>query len=72
LKVRFKLKELLETRGISIRQLANDTGYPFESLRRIYNNDTERFPKEILASLCEYLGVGISDIIVLEDDDRQE
>ena len=71
MQVRYRLKELLDERGISIRKLAADTGYPFESIRRIYNNEAERMSKEIIASICEYLSIGISDLMVLEDG-RQE
>lgn len=60
-------KPIIDERGISIRKVAADTGINFESLRRIYNNDTERFPKDVLAKLCEYLNVDISDFLKLED-----
>ena len=67
MRVNCMLKPIIDGRNISIRKVAADTGINFESLRRIYNNDTERFPKEILAKLCEYLDVDISDILKLED-----
>ena len=72
LQVNSRLKNILDERGLSIRKVAADTGLQFESVRRLYNNDTERFPREILAKLCEYLGVGISDLLILENGDRQD
>ncbi len=61
-----KLKTILDSRGLSIRKVAADTGVQFESLRRLYNNETERLPREILAKLCDYLQVDIADLIKLE------
>lgn len=72
MQVNSRLKNILDERGLSIRKVAADTGLQFESVRRLYNNDTERFPREILAKLCEYLGVGISDLLILENGDRQD
>lgn len=69
--VECKLKEIMDQRGLSIRKVAADTGIQFESLRRIYNNETERMPLNILAKLCDYLEVDISDILKLEGKDRQ-
>jgi DNA-binding Xre family transcriptional regulator len=69
LQVNSRLKAILDERGISIRKAAADTGIQFESLRRLYNNDTERFPREILARLCTYLKVDISDLLELDRQD---
>lgn len=66
LPVKCSLKTILDSRSLSIRKVAADTGIQFESLRRLYNNDTERYPREILAKLCDYLKVDICDLIKLE------
>ena len=64
-----KLKSIIDERGLSIRKVAADTGINFESLRRFYNNDTERYSRDVLEKLCKYLNVDIPDLIQL---DRQE
>lgn len=69
MRVNSKLKSILDERGISIRKAAADTGIQFESLRRLYNNETERFPREVLAKLCTYLQVDISDLLELNRQD---
>ena len=61
------LKSILDDRNLSIRKVAADTGIHFESFRRFYHNETERFPREILSKLCAYLEVDISDLIKLEE-----
>jgi len=68
LKVNSKLKTILDERGLSIRKVASDTGLQFESVRRLYNDDTERFPREVLAKLCEYLNIKIEDLLTLNNE----
>lgn len=64
--VRSNLKEILDERRISIRQVARDIDYRFESVRQMYNNETDRYNRELLAKLCDYLQVDISDLIKLD------
>ncbi|WP_163853702.1 helix-turn-helix domain-containing protein [Paenibacillus elgii] len=66
-----KLKLILDKRGISIRQLAKDIDYRFDSVRALYNNQTERYPRELLDKLCSYLGVNVSDLLEYRNDDSK-
>jgi DNA-binding Xre family transcriptional regulator len=65
--VKSNLKTLLDERGISIRKFAEDTGLQFETLRRMYNDDTKQYNKLMIAKVCEELNVGISELLILED-----
>jgi DNA-binding Xre family transcriptional regulator len=65
--VRSNLKEILDERGLSIRQVARDINYRFESIRQMYNNETDRFNRELLTKLCDYLQVDIGDLIKLDN-----
>ncbi|MCM3454834.1 helix-turn-helix transcriptional regulator [Heyndrickxia oleronia] len=60
------LKELLLNKDISIRQLSQEINEPFESIRRLHNNDTTRYSKQILEKICDYLDVQIEDILKIE------
>ncbi|GLI07653.1 MULTISPECIES: helix-turn-helix domain-containing protein [Paenibacillus] len=70
--IRSKLKPILDQRGISIRQLAKDIDYRFDSVRAFYNDQTERYPRELLDKLCTYLGVNIGDLLEYQDDGVQD
>lgn len=59
------LKTLAESRGVSIREIARDIEYRFESVRALYNDEMERYPRDLLAKLCVYFNVGIDELIVL-------
>ncbi|WP_318243546.1 helix-turn-helix transcriptional regulator [Fictibacillus norfolkensis] len=61
------LKKLLDDRGISIRRFSEDTGLQFETLRRMYNDDTKQYNKLMIAKVCEELEVEISELLVLEN-----
>jgi len=63
------LKEIIDSRGLSIRQLAKDIDYRFETVRQLYNNDTKQFPRDLLVKLCAYLEIDISDLLKLDRQD---
>lgn len=69
MQLRSHLKEILDARNLSIRQVAKDIDYRFETVRQLYNNETKHYPKDLIAKLCTYLQVDVSDLLKL---DRQE
>lgn len=69
--VRSNLKPIIDERKISIRQLAESTGLPFETLRRLYNDETQRFQRQTLARICEVLEIDISELLKLVKTDEQ-
>jgi transcriptional regulator with XRE-family HTH domain len=61
--LRSNLKALTEARGVSIREVARDIDYRFESVRQLYNDEMERYPRELLAKLCQYFKVSVAEIL---------
>ncbi|KAF6658884.1 helix-turn-helix domain-containing protein [Paenibacillus polymyxa] len=59
------LKAIAEARGLTVRQIARDIDYRFESVRTMYNDEMERYPRDLLAKLCSYLDVGIDELLTL-------
>ncbi|WP_404303570.1 helix-turn-helix domain-containing protein [Paenibacillus sp. DP01] len=59
------LKAIADDRGIKVRQIARDIDYRFESVRTMYNDEMERYPRDLLAKLCSYLDVGIDELLTL-------
>lgn len=71
IRVRSNLKKILDERSLSIRQLAVMTDLKFETLRRLYNDDTKQYQRDTLGRVCEVLELEISDILVLiKEDDK--
>lgn len=66
--LRSNLKALADARGVTIRELSRDIDYRFESVRQLYNDEMERYPRELLARLCAYFGCGIGDLFVEVDE----
>lgn len=60
------LKQILDSRNIKIRQVARDIDYRFESVRSLYNDETERFPRDLIFKLCVYLDVSLDELFSLE------
>ena len=57
------LKEILEQRNLSLRQVSRDIDHRLESIRQLANNEMERYPKELLEKLCNYLDLPLSEIL---------
>lgn len=62
--MRSNLKAILDERALSIRKVAADIGYNFEGVRRMYNDEMDRYPRDLLEKLCDYLGVEIDRLLV--------
>lgn len=63
-----KLKEVMENHDptLSIRKLAKDVDYHFDSIRRMYKDEMVQYPKELLLKLCLYFKVQPGDLIRIE------
>lgn len=68
--VKSNLKQLLDERELSIRQVAKDIEYRLESVRQLYNDEVERYPRELLTKLCSYLNVTPGEILVYEAENK--
>jgi len=62
------LKTILDDRKLSIRQVARDIDHRFGSVRQMYNNEMERYPRDLLSKLCTYLDVTPNDLLKLKKD----
>jgi putative transcriptional regulator len=66
--IKSNLKALLDERELSLRQVSRDIDHRLESIRQLYNDELERFPRELLNKLCNYLEVSPGDIIKHEKE----
>lgn len=65
--IRSNLRSIAESRGLSIREIARDIDYRFESVRQMYNDEMERYPRDLLAKLCVYFNVTAAELLTLSD-----
>jgi len=79
-RVKSNLKNILDTREISIRQLESLTQRPeddqprvkFETIRRLYNDTTMQYQRDTIGIICEVLDVELSELLVLIDKEDAE
>lgn len=69
--VKSNLKQILDDRGLSIRRVANDIDYRFESVRQLYNDENKNFPRELLTKLCVYLNIKPGELLILANEKEQ-
>ncbi|MDE3838634.1 XRE family transcriptional regulator [Bacillus methanolicus] len=72
LRVKSQLKKILDERGISIRQFAEITELPFETLRRLYNDETKQYQRNTIGRVCEVLGIDLPELLVLVEDNEDD
>jgi DNA-binding Xre family transcriptional regulator len=65
-----RLNVIMDERNLSIRQVARDIDYRFDSVRQLYNNENKTYPRELLAKLCKYLEVTPGDLLYLEEEEK--
>lgn len=62
-KVTLNLKELMDSRGISINQMSQMSQVKYEIVKKYYNNENYSYTGDILAKFCFVLQCDISDIL---------
>jgi putative transcriptional regulator len=70
MRVKSNLKAILDERKISIRQFSEETGLQFETLRRLYNDETKQYQRDTLGRVCEVLGVEINELLILVNEEN--
>jgi putative transcriptional regulator len=67
MRVKSNLKTVLDERQMSIRELAARTGLPFETVRRLYNDDTKQYQRDTIGMICDELKIDLSELLILSD-----
>jgi len=69
--IRSKLKEVMENHDpkLSIRKLAKDVNYHFDSIRRMYKDEMVQYPRDLLLKLCLYFKVQPGQLIRIDEDE---
>ncbi len=62
-RVRLKLKELMDSRGINRNALARSIGARFEVVDKWYQGNVEKLDLDILARLCCVLHCRVEDLL---------
>ncbi|MCY9226024.1 helix-turn-helix transcriptional regulator [Bacillus haynesii] len=67
--IRSNLKAIADEAGISISRLSAEINHGKETVRKMYNDDMERFPRELLDKLCKHFNCEPGDLIKFENDE---
>lgn len=58
-----------ERRRISLRTVARETGINKYTVYALANDSLREYPKDVLVSLCSYLGCDLGELLLLVDID---
>jgi putative transcriptional regulator len=68
LKVLLAEKELRESRKLTYRTVAKETGLAIDTLTAYMTQRVNRFDKSTLETLCEYLSCNVGDLLIYSAD----
>lgn len=63
-----RLKIILDDRNISIRKCAEISGVNFETVRKMYNDESKQYQRDTLGALCKALNCNISDLLEIIEE----
>ena len=65
-KIRFMVKDMMDSKNINRNQLSNLANIRFEVADKWYNGHIERMDIDVLTKICFVLDCKISDLIIYE------
>ena len=72
IRAKSKLKSILDDKGISIRKCAEMSGVNFETVRKMYNDESKQYQRDTLGALCKALGCEINDLLeIIEEPNKK-
>lgn len=72
IRAKSKLKSILDNKGISIRKCAEMSGVNFETVRKMYNDESKQYQRDTLGALCKALGCEINDLLeIIEEPNKK-
>ncbi|MGG0943451.1 helix-turn-helix transcriptional regulator [Bacillus subtilis] len=63
--IKSNLKPILDERKISIRQL-RDIDHEYPTVRKLYRDEMERYPRELLDKVCTYLNIELHELLLFQ------
>ncbi|MFT4400477.1 helix-turn-helix domain-containing protein [Bacillus sp. SW14] len=64
--IKSNLKHIIDERKISIRQLSRDIDHEYPTVRKLYHDEMERYPRDLLDKVCTYLNIELQELLILE------
>lgn len=65
-RLKCRLKQIMDSRGVSQRKLCLDTGLSNLTVAALYHDRALRYDGETLVVLLSYFGIGLSDLFEVE------
>ncbi len=63
---------LLGERRLSVRDLSRGAGISYSAAYGMYSGETKRYDEVVLNKICNYLGVGLCDLLIYTPDKEEQ
>jgi putative transcriptional regulator len=67
-----RLSEILGRKRMNVSELARGAGISRSAAHKLYHDTGVSFDRAVLAKVCGFLGVQVSDLLVYVPTDRQQ
>jgi len=68
MKIKCNLKQILETKKISMYRLQKDTGVGYQNLQRYRDDTVKQFNREVLIKICKAIDCDLSEFLIFTKD----
>ncbi|MED3387262.1 helix-turn-helix transcriptional regulator [Bacillus subtilis] len=66
--IKSKLKTIIDQRKISIRKLSRDIDHEYPTVRKLYNNEMERYLRELFDKVWPYQNIELHELLIFQKD----
>ncbi|MBP3384812.1 MAG: helix-turn-helix transcriptional regulator [Firmicutes bacterium] len=70
--LQFNIVQILKERGISKNKICKDLDIPRTNFNRYCRNDFQRIDAYLVCKLCDYLDIGVGDLISYHKPQKEE
>ncbi|WP_028558812.1 helix-turn-helix domain-containing protein [Paenibacillus pinihumi] len=70
MKIKIRLKEILEERGMSQRKLARQMGLRPSTINHLCSDSVDRVYIRTLENICDALGITVDELLVSVEEDE--
>ncbi|MBU8716584.1 helix-turn-helix domain-containing protein [Bacillus subtilis] len=68
--IKSNLKHILDERKISIRQLSREIDHEYPTVRKLYRDEMERYPRDLLDKVCIHLNIELHELLIFQKDNN--
>jgi DNA-binding Xre family transcriptional regulator len=71
-RVRCTLQNYLDAQELTRQEFSKQTGLSAAAIRGLSDNTSKRFDADTIAAVCQFFGIAVGDLLILEEKERRK